>query len=65
MVIQYTVEGATIKMWIWKQYGFPIKVETTSSRGTYIIEYRNVVFNSVTDDVFVLPSGLTTMTFTV
>jgi outer membrane lipoprotein-sorting protein len=65
MVIQYTIEGATIKMWIWKQYGFPIKVETTSSRGTYIIEYRNVVFNSVTDDVFVLPSGLTTMTFTV
>jgi outer membrane lipoprotein-sorting protein len=62
LVIQYTYEGTTTKMWIWKQYGFTIKMEVTSSEGTYTVEYKNIVFNSVTDDVFVLPSGLTTMT---
>jgi outer membrane lipoprotein-sorting protein len=63
-VVQYTIEGAVTKMWIWKQYGFPIKVEATTSDGTYVIEYKNIVFNSVSDDVFVLPEATTTMTMT-
>ncbi|MDD4924806.1 MAG: hypothetical protein PHF74_08310 [Dehalococcoidales bacterium] len=63
-VVQYTIEGTVTKMWIWKQYGFPIKVEATTSDGTFVIEYKNIVFNSVSDDVFVLPAALTTMTMT-
>jgi outer membrane lipoprotein-sorting protein len=63
-VVQYTIEGTVTKMWIWKQYGFPIKIEATSSDGTYVIEYKNIVFNSVSDDVFVLPEATTTMTMT-
>lgn len=63
-VVQYTIEGTVTKMWIWKQYGFPIKIEATSSDGTYVIEYKNIVFNNVSDDVFVLPEATTTMTMT-
>ncbi len=65
LIIQYTIEGTITKMWIWKQYGFPIKVETTSSEGNFVIEYNNIVFNKINDDVFVLPAALTTMTMTV
>lgn len=64
LVVQYNIEGTVTKMWIWKQYGFPIKVEATTSDGTYVVEYKNIVFNNVSDDAFVLPSGLTTMTMT-
>ena len=64
MVVQYTIEGTVTKMWIWKQYGFPIKVEATTSDGTFVIEYKNIVFNSVSDDVFVLPAATTTITMT-
>jgi outer membrane lipoprotein-sorting protein len=63
-VVQYTIEGTVTKMWIWKQYGFPIKIEATSSDGTYVVEYKNIVFNNVSDDVFVLPEATTTMTMT-
>jgi hypothetical protein len=35
-------------MWIWKQYGIHHKMEVTSSEGTYTVEYKNIVFNSVT-----------------
>ena len=64
-VVQYTVEGTMTKMWLWKQYGFPIKVETTTSDGTYTVEYKNIVFNNVSDDVFSIPAYITiTMTMT-
>lgn len=64
LVVQYNIEGTVTKMWIWKQYGFTIKVEATTSDGIYIVEYKNIVFNSVSDDVFVLPEATTTMTMT-
>lgn len=61
-VVQYTADGATTKMWIWEEWGFPIKVEVTSSDGTSTVEYTDIEFNNVSDDVFDLPEGYMTMT---
>jgi hypothetical protein len=61
LVVQYTAEGATVKMWLWEQYGFPIRVETTTSEGTAVVEYKNIEFGDITDTMFELPEGVEIM----
>jgi len=60
-VYQYTTADGTTKAWIWKDKSFPIKVEVTSSQGTAIIEYKNIVFDTLSDSLFELPSGVQIM----
>jgi len=45
-------------MWIWKEKGFPIRIEMTSIEGTFIIEYKNIEFTDVPDSMFELPEGV-------
>ncbi len=49
--------GYTTKMWIWKDYGFAIKEETTSPEGKSTAEYKNISFSNISDSVFQLPPG--------
>jgi hypothetical protein len=56
--VQYTANGATTTQWIWKQYGLPVRVESVSSSGTSIIEYKNYDFGDIADSMFELPSGV-------
>ena len=58
LVVEYTVEGATVKMWIWKEYGFPIRVEMTTNEGKTVIEYKNIEFTDIPDSMFELPEGV-------
>jgi outer membrane lipoprotein-sorting protein len=58
LVVQYTYEGITTKMWIWKQYGFPIRAEVTSDEGLMVMEYKNIEFTNIDDSMFVLPDGV-------
>ena len=60
-VIEYTVEGSSIKMWIEKAHGFPIRIETTTSEGTMIMEYKNIDFSAISDNEFELPEGVEIM----
>jgi outer membrane lipoprotein-sorting protein len=64
-VVEYTVpaEQTTVKMWIWKEYGFPIRAEMTTSAGTTIAEYRNLDFSDIPDSLFELPPGVEIMEF--
>jgi outer membrane lipoprotein-sorting protein len=62
LVVEYTVEGNTVTMWIWEEHGFPIKVVTVSSQGTFTAEYKNIVFGDIDDSLFELPEGVTIMT---
>ncbi len=57
-VTEYTAEGSGVKMWIEKAHGFPIKVETTTSEGTMIMEYENIDFSDIPDSEFELPEGI-------
>jgi outer membrane lipoprotein-sorting protein len=63
LVVSYTFEGTTTKMWIWKQYGFPIRMEVTTSAGKSIIEYQNISLGDIADSMFVLPDGVQIIAF--
>jgi prepilin-type processing-associated H-X9-DG protein len=57
-VYQWTFESTTMKEWIWKEKSFPIRMESTTSSGTTIIEYKNIVFGTLSDSLFQLPAGV-------
>ncbi|MDD4874063.1 MAG: hypothetical protein PHE15_03720 [Dehalococcoidales bacterium] len=63
LVVEYTYEGTTSKMWIWKQYGFPIRVEVTTTEGTTVMEYKNISFEDIADSIFELPEGVQIVDF--
>jgi len=58
LVVEYTVEGVTARMWIWEQYGFPIKIVSTTADGTVTVEYKNIEFIDIPDNMFELPAGV-------
>lgn len=57
-VVQYTVEGQTVKMWLWQDHGIPIRVEATTAQGTTVMEYKNIQFVDIPDNMFTLPAGV-------
>jgi outer membrane lipoprotein-sorting protein len=60
IVVTWDIPGTgKAKAWIWTQYGFPLKMETTTTEGTIIIEFKNVDFSDIPDSVFELPEGVT------
>ena len=63
LVVEYTVEQATAKAWIWKEHGFPIKIEVTTAEGKIITEFKNIDFSDIPDSMFELPAGVDIMEF--
>ena len=57
-VIKYTASGQSVKMWIWKENGMPLKIENDSPGGKTTIEYRNVIIGAVKDSDFNLPNNI-------
>jgi outer membrane lipoprotein-sorting protein len=56
-VITYDMPGTgSITEWIWTEYGFPLKLETTTSEGTSTIEFTNIDFSDIPDSMFELPA---------
>jgi prepilin-type processing-associated H-X9-DG protein len=64
-VYQWKSQDSSISMkeWIWKEKSFPIRMESTTSSGTTIIEYKNIVFGTLSDPLFQLPAGVQIMQF--
>jgi outer membrane lipoprotein-sorting protein len=58
LVIRYNIEGATTKMWIWKEYGFAIRIEVNDQNGLTTIQYKNISFSDIDDSLFELPAGV-------
>ena len=58
LVVEYIVNGEPTKMWLWQDYGFPLRVETTVPAGINIVESRNIDFTDIPDSVFELPQGV-------
>lgn len=61
LVVEYDAEGVQTKMWLWKEYGFPVKVVTTADGATVTVEYENIDFGAIPDSVFELPEGVEIM----
>ena len=57
-VYQYTFQGSSAKVWIWKEKWFPIRMETTTSGGTSIMEFQNIKFDTLSDSLFTIPSSV-------
>ena len=58
MVVEYMVQDTSITTWIWKEYGFPLKVVSLTAQGTTTIEYKNIDFTNIPDSEFQLPAGV-------
>ncbi len=58
VVVEYSDEDVSSKLWIWKEYGFPLKVETNTPHGKWIIENKNIDFSDIPDSIFELPPGV-------
>ena len=61
LIVEYNVNGASTKAWIWQEHGFPIKVVATTTQGTTTIEYKNIEFIDISDSEFQLPAGVQIM----
>lgn len=61
LVVEYSYGGDTVKSWIWKEHGFPVRVETTTAEGTTVIVYRDIDFGDIDDSMFELPPGVQIM----
>ncbi|NLB18936.1 MAG: hypothetical protein GX825_09475 [Syntrophomonadaceae bacterium] len=48
-------------MWIWKDYGLPLKVETIVEGESLVIEYKNINIGEIDDSMFELPAGIEVM----
>jgi outer membrane lipoprotein-sorting protein len=58
LVVEYSAGGETVKMWVWKEYGFTIRIERTSAEGTTVVELKNIDFSNIPDSAFELPPGV-------
>lgn len=59
LVIEYSVDNEKTKMWVWKEYGLPIKAETLTEQGEMIkTEIKNIEIIDIPDNVFELPPGV-------
>ena len=61
LVIEYTVQGVKTKSWIWKEKGFPIRMETATPQGMMVMDFRNIEFVDIPDTMFELPAGVPIM----
>ena len=61
-IYQWTYQDSTTKEWIWKEKSLPVRVEATTSSSTTIIEYKNIVFGTLSNDLFQLPAGVDIIT---
>ena len=60
-IVEYSVSGMSVKMWLWQEKGFPLKVITNTNAGTTTVEYKNIEFIDIPDSQFEIPDGVQIM----
>ncbi|MDD2510691.1 MAG: lipoprotein [Syntrophomonas sp.] len=53
----------TSKIWLWEDYGIPLKIESIMDGKKSVLEYRNVKTDEIPDSMFEIPEGTTIMEF--
>lgn len=63
MVVTTEEEGCKIKMWLRKDIGMPVRVESTLGDGNILTEFKNYNIGAQPDNLFEIPAGteITTM----
>ncbi len=61
IVVNYSDMGADMTMYIWKDYGFPVKTVIDGPTGEMVTEYKEIDFDCADDDEFQLPAGAEVM----
>jgi hypothetical protein len=56
-IYQWTYGGQTMKEWIWRAKSFPIRQQYTTSGQTVTMDFKNIDFNALSDDLFTVPSN--------
>jgi len=56
-------DNSSSKVWLWEEYGFPVKFEVVSSGETMVMEYKNIQVGDISDSMFELPAGVQIMSF--
>jgi outer membrane lipoprotein-sorting protein len=58
VILEYMAEGAKIRIWVWREKGFPLRIETTLPHGEWgIISFKNIEFVDIPDSEFELPAN--------
>jgi outer membrane lipoprotein-sorting protein len=58
VIAEYVIDGQTERMWLWVDYGFPVKIETETPQGKVSVIYQNIDFETCAgDSTFTLPDG--------
>ncbi len=52
-------DGQTVTIWVWEEYGIPVKSSTyVDGGGEIVTELSNIEFVEISDEMFVLPEGV-------
>ena len=54
LIIESGEEEGKVKIWFWKDYGFPIRMEGFDTP----VEWKNIEFVNISDSIFELPAGV-------
>lgn len=57
-VMEMNMDASHAKMWVWDEYGFPLKYESNIDGNQVVWEYKNVSFDKIPDSVFEIPAGV-------
>ncbi len=56
-------DNATSKVWIWEEYGVPVKMEMVVDGQKTVMEYKNIEVGDIPDSTFELPAEVQIMSF--
>ncbi len=58
IVVKYSDDGGEVKIWVWEEYGLPLRVEAETEQRTVTMEAKNVEFVDIPDSMFELPDNV-------
>lgn len=61
VVIKYEEDEVVNRVWIWEDFGVPIRMESTYNKSTTVMEYNNYKFEAIPEAMFELPQGMNVM----
>lgn len=61
LVATYSKAEEQVKIWVWVEYGLPIRTEITTAEGTTVMTLANIQIGGVPDSKFELPPGVEIM----
>ncbi len=57
LVYEMKIDGETSTVWIWEEFGLPLRAEMQQDGGKLIAEFLNLKLGDIDDAMFTLPKG--------